>query len=92
MTDEQLEDLQDILDGRLAVLKEHCQLPPRMQPRYRVGEVVQVNLQMAKIVAGTIRKIFRRPEGVRLLVHCEDDEIAVIHPWQVIRSLLSLLE
>jgi hypothetical protein len=90
MNNEQLEDLQDILARRLASLKQRLELPARPQPRYRAGQVVQVNLSLAKIVTAKIRKVFRQADGVRLLIEYERGETALIHPWQVLRRLSRL--
>jgi hypothetical protein len=63
---------------------------PLPQPRYCIGQVVQVNLQIAKLATARIKKIIRQADGVRLLVQDECNEIALIQPWQIVCCLSPL--
>jgi hypothetical protein len=92
MDNEELEDLQDALNGQLALLKRHLAVQTRTEPRFRTGQVVLVNLPLAKIVTATIKKVLRQTDGVRFLIEYEGNQAALIQSWQVLYRRLPRTE
>jgi hypothetical protein len=56
---------------------------PKNNKGYKVGDRIQISLN-GRICDGTIKAVIESTSGVRLTVSFGRDQVAVIHPWQVV--------
>jgi hypothetical protein len=54
---------------------------------FAVGDRVKVNMHRGRIVDGTVKAVVNHTDGPRLQVDFGNDETALIHLWQVIKTI-----
>lgn len=53
---------------------------------FAVGDRVKVNMHRGRIVDGTVKAVVNHTDGPRLQVDFGNDETALIHLWQVVKT------
>jgi hypothetical protein len=58
-------------------------MPSKNEPKYHVGDRIQVSISN-KIYDAVIKAVIESTSGVRLNVSFGHDQVAIIHEWQVV--------
>jgi hypothetical protein len=53
---------------------------------FAVGDRVKINMHRGRIVDGTVKAVVNHTDGPRLQVDFGNDETALIHLWQVVKT------